>query len=159
MILMICSIFLFFQFNTALAGSMSPESEMSPDPNQSSVEYIKGVNYFSGSSSVMSVDLISAWGCSIQKLNSENVYVSGHTNSYSTADTVKLTLNLQRWNGSSWVNVISRSYTDYNIKMVSGGFAYTVASYNTYRVYSTHTVEENGQVEIKSATSKGIYLP
>ncbi len=132
---------------------------MSPDPDQSSVEYIKGVNYFSGSSSVKSIDLISAWGCSIQKLNSENVHISGHTDSYNIADKIKLTLNLQRWNGSAWINVISRSYTEYNTKMVTGGFVYTVASYNTYRVYSTHTVEDNGQVEIKTATSKGIYLP
>src|SRR5690554_6116408 len=117
---MICFIFLLLQFNSALASSLPPESEMSPDPDQSSVEYIKGVNYFSGSSSVKSIDLISAWGCSIQKLNSENVHISGHTDLYNIADKIKLTLNLQRWNGSAWINVISRSYTEYNTKIVCG---------------------------------------
>lgn len=80
--------------------------------------------------------------------------VTGTTTSSVKVDTIGVKWKIERWTGSSWVEVVSTpDYTDSNTTLVAAGLSSKVTSGYYYRVISTHWVIKSGVREEGTRTS------
>lgn len=102
-------------------------------------------------------DLFYNYYCSIYNTGT-NLYIEGSTVANYLSDQVKLTLYLQKWDGSQWVDVRSWSFTEYNAMSITEG---AIAEYqygNYYRTRAVHYIKYDTQVETQNSTSSYIYI-
>ncbi len=102
-------------------------------------------------------DLFYNYYCSIDNTGTD-LYLEGSTVSNYLSDQVKLTLYLQKWNGSQWVDVQSWSFTKYNAKSVTDGANANYQHGNYYRTRAVHYIKYVSQTETQNSTSSYIYV-
>lgn len=82
--------------------------------------------------------LIDIWHGRIQDQGNGSVEIYGYTQCNRICDKVVVKLVLQRYTGSSWVDVASYTFTDYDTDYVDGGKVVSVERGEYYRVKSYH---------------------
>lgn len=95
--------------------------------------------------------------CSIDNTGTD-LYLEGSTVSNYLSDQVKLTLYLQRWNGSQWIDVQNWSFTKYNAKSITDGANSSYQHGNYYRTRAVHYIKYDSQAETQNSTSSYIYV-
>lgn len=97
------------------------------------------------------------WACQIQNNQDGTVTISGFTQAVTTSSNVQVTIYLQRWNGSSWVDInnVTKSLTNNSYVLTFKNVAVS-KGYN-YRARATHYIL-NGTSESKSSTSSYITI-
>lgn len=73
-------------------------------------------------------------------------------------DKLQLTLVLQRYNGNSWVDVATKSYSDTNLGVLSRSFNTTVSKGYYYRVKAACVATDGGTVESQMPITDGIWI-
>lgn len=101
--------------------------------------------------------LLSDWYCAISNTGSELV-IDGSSTAIYPIEMHKLTLYLQKWNGSSWVDIAGWTFYEYNSLSISKMSEYPFQRGNYYRTRSIHYGEDGTQTETQYATSSYIYV-
>lgn len=129
------------------------EGVMSPDPMYGSSEFLIDPNQATATGG-----LIMKGASTISNLGNGNVQIYGYTQTYSVADSIKVTVYLQKWTGSQWVDVTgvanSAAYTDY----VSIGKPIAVSAGYYYRTRAVHTATSGTTTDTTYSTSSYIYI-
>ncbi|AUS96074.1 hypothetical protein CDQ84_18750 [Clostridium thermosuccinogenes] len=123
--------------------SSDPNHGSSTDSDNESVQRASGLfyNYY----------------CSIDNTGSD-LYLEGSTVANYLSDQVKLTLYLQIWDGSQWIDVQSWPFTQYNSKSVTEGANTSFQHGNYYRTRAVHYIKYGTQTETQNSTSSYIYV-
>lgn len=123
--------------------SFNPKHGSSTDINTESIQSVSGLfyNYY----------------CSIDKTGT-NLYLEGTTMANYLSDQVKLTLYLQKWDGSQWVDVQNWPFTEYNVKSLTDGANASYQHGNYYRTRAVHYIKYGTQTETQNSTSSYIYV-
>jgi len=101
--------------------------------------------------------LIKEWDCTITDDSNGNVSVLGETLTYSNVDYLDVQVFLQRWNGSNWVDVTSRTYSRNSGSYVSGSTTQSVARGYSYRCRAVHSARNaGGTTYTKTSVSSAI---
>ena len=95
--------------------------------------------------------------CSIDNTGT-NLYLEGSTVSNYLSDQVSLTLYLQKWSGSQWIDVQSWPFIKYNAKSVTDGANASYQHGNYYRTRAVHYIKYGSQTETQNSTSSYIYV-
>lgn len=73
-------------------------------------------------------------------------------------DKMELTIVLQRYNGTKWVDVTSKSYSASNIGVFSKSFNTTVTKGYYYRVRVACVATDAGVVESQIPVTEGVWI-
>ncbi|MGI6648639.1 MAG: hypothetical protein ACOX5W_06155 [Bacillota bacterium] len=130
-----------------------PDTEISTDQNKSIVIHTREVT-------TDGITLISDWGCGIRDVGNRKVNISGLTGTagYGMVDYCDATVYLQQWNGSSWVNVTSRTYSAYNSIEASGFSNISVTGGYYYRSCSTHSARDGSLLDYQTTISQAVFI-
>lgn len=132
-------------------SSKPTEGIESTDPNYGSSNNLKGF-------SIQAVDfLISTWTCSISNTGT-NFYVDASTTATSIIYYQRITLYLQEWNGSNWIDKTSWTFTGYNCKTLLDGRYYSYEHGKYYRTRAEHYAYDGTTSETQYSTSSYIYI-
>ncbi|MHB1125543.1 MAG: hypothetical protein ACYC2T_01085 [Bacillota bacterium] len=139
--------------------SLKPPTEgtASADPNLGASDQSRS-SLESGTMSIQSTYLIEFWGSSIGKAGVGVVNISGYTQTNTIVDYLDVLLVLQRWNGSSWVDIYNIQSSDNNAWYVTGGTGLNVARGYYYRVRSSHYALKNSQTDYTTNYTPYIYV-
>lgn len=127
------------------------EGVESSDPNHGSSKDIEIV------SPRITSGILYNWYCSIDNTGS-NLYLEGTTVANFLVDTVKVTLYLQKWDGSNWVDIKSRNFQKYDAKSITDGALEAYQHGNYYRTRAVHYAKDGTQEETQYSTSPYIYV-
>lgn len=130
-------------------SELPTEGVMSSDPMHGSSEDTQ-VNATGG--------LILKWGCDITNKGNGTVDIHGYTNTGITADSIKVTVYLQKWTGSNWVDVTGIANTAYNTTYVSTYKNLTITKGYYYRTRGVHTATNGTNTETIYSTSSYIWV-
>jgi len=108
--------------------------------------------------SSVSSSLIKQWNCTIADNSNGTVTICGETNSYGTVDYLDVEVFLQRWNGSNWVDVTSRVYSDRSYFYVRGSSSITVYGGYSYRCRAVHHVQNAGSNSTQTSVSNALFV-
>lgn len=95
--------------------------------------------------------------CSITNTGTD-LYLQGTTISNYLSDQVSLTLYLQKWDGSQWIDVKSWPFSKYNVKSVTDGSNTSYQNGNYYRTRAVHYIKYGSRSETQNSTSPYIYI-
>lgn len=102
--------------------------------------------------------LIDVYYSSIVPSSSGNLIVSGLTTTYSIVDEVSVTVYLQQWNGSTWVNIgsplVKREYYNNRASVTAER---VVQKNRYYRTWSIHQAKLGNTTERLETNSNIIY--
>lgn len=107
-------------------------------------------------SSSSSTQLMAQIGYSLEPWGSGTASFSGYTYSILPADTVSVSVYLQKWDGSNWVDVSSAYDIRHNTDFASALKSYNGSGY--LRLRTVHFVQDGEPSETKTATSDFIYV-
>ncbi|WP_216829631.1 hypothetical protein [Alkalihalobacterium elongatum] len=146
-----------FSTSTSTFGS---ENELEPGaltpPPTIGYDLVEGEDqlfYYSSST------LISNAYSSISRSNN-TVRVSGNTYANRTVDELRLTLEIQRWDGSKWITIGSKGpFIDYNWYFTSASQSYIVTKGYYYRARTNHYVRLGRTTEQVTRYSSHILIP
>lgn len=102
--------------------------------------------------------LLTDWQCSIMN-SGTNLYLDGSSTATDIIDQLTLTLYLQRWDGSQWVDVNSWVFNKYTAKSIHDGTYASYTSGNYYRTRAVHFAKNGSQTDTQNSTSSYIYVP
>lgn len=111
--------------------------EEAGSPNKNGVDVNLQINTVGSS-------LIKEWDCTITDHSNGNVSIAGETLTYSNVDYLDVQVFLQRWNGSNWVDVTSRTYSRTSGSYISGSTKLSVAKGYLYRCRAVHSARKAG---------------
>ena len=80
------------------------------------------------------------------------------TSAYSAVNEIGLYINIQRWNGSSWVNYSSLSGAEYYSDYILRGYTYSVPKGYSYRLVTKHYVKNGLTEESGYTTTNGYFV-
>ena len=60
------------------------------------------------------------WSCSLIPSGGGKINLTGYTRAYQDVDYIMVKLYLQRWNGSSWVDLEGWTFEEYNASKAEG---------------------------------------
>ncbi len=133
------------------------EGIKSDDPLAGSVDFSRKAE--PGNLGVQAIYLISGYGSGINNLGGGTVSITGYTDTYSTVSSVTVTLYLQKWDGSQWVDLTGQSYTSYSTASVTGTKYIAVAGGAYYRTRALHNAKNGSTTDSSTSTSSYIYVP
>jgi hypothetical protein len=107
---------------------------------------------------IQGVSLISLWSCGIQDNLNGTITVMGDTNTYSKVEYLDVTVYLQRWNGSGWVDVTNKTYSNSNSSYVSGSSIISASKGYYYRTRSVHNARNAGNNDTRTSVSEAILV-
>lgn len=131
---------------TSVAFAATPGSKAPPGPNEPFKE-----------AGIESLLYLQDWGCDINYVGDGYLNITGFTQAYQTVDYIMVRLYIQRWNGSSWVDLASWPFEKYSDSYVAGAKGLQVTKGYYYRTRATHGLTENGYNESASSYSGYIY--
>ncbi len=102
--------------------------------------------------------LINIWHGEITDLGDGKVELFGYTQCNRICDQVSVKLTLQQWTGSTWINLGSYTFYDYQTDYVEGVKTVSVEREKYYRVKSYHYAEDGLLIDETSATTEDIYV-
>jgi hypothetical protein len=104
-----------------------------------------------------SSDLFYDYYCSITNTGTD-LYLQGATKSKYLSDQVKLTLYLQEWDGSQWVDLKSWVFGKFDAQSITEGAREDYEHEKYYRARAKHFIEYGDQSETQNSTSSYIYI-
>ena len=102
--------------------------------------------------------LLTDWKCSITN-NGADLYLDGASTATDIIDQLTLTLYLQRWDGSQWVDANNWVFNKYDAKSLYDGTYVNFTHGNYYRARSVHFAKNGSQTDTQYSTSSYIYVP
>ena len=102
--------------------------------------------------------LFKQWTCGITDNHNGTVTISGSTTATITVEYLDVKVYLQRLNGSTWVDVTSRTYSDTSSSRVSNYSSVAVTTGYYYRTRSVHTIRNSGQSQSETSVSQAILV-
>ncbi len=96
---------------------------------------------------IQSLTYLQDWGCNLISGSGGYITITGFTQAYQNVDYIMVRLYLQRWNGSSWVDLGSWPFEKYNASRVDGAKGLLVATGYYYRVRAIHSLTNSGITE------------
>lgn len=134
-------------------ADLPTEGIMSSDPNcgtsESQPDTQDQVSATSG--------LISNCGTTIANLGGGNVSIYGYTQTYTTVSSIKVTVYLQKWTGSTWVDLVGTSNSASYASYISASKTFAVSPGYYYRTKAIHTAT-SGYTETITDYSSYIYI-
>lgn len=136
----------------------SSETKRPPKPTEGieSSDPKHGSSVGIGTESIQS-GLFYNYYCSITNTRTD-LYLEGTTIANYLSDQVKLTLYLQKWDGSQWVDIQSWPFTQNNAKSITEGANASYQHGNYYRTRAVHYIKYGTQTETQNSTSSYIYI-
>jgi hypothetical protein len=104
------------------------------------------------------VDLINIWESTIFNMGNGNVRVTGSTLTYYPVEEIQVTVELQRWNGSSWITIYTCNNKGYYDDYVFTDGGMSVARGQYYRVRGTHYAKNKGQSETRFSYTNPLFI-
>jgi len=117
----------------------------------------KSVGTISDSIGIRSFNMINDGESRIINNGDGSVTITGWTSTYYAVDSVKVTLNLQKYTSSGWATINSYTFTDYNSDYVSGAKTLAVTP-GEYRVNGVHEAEDGFSDEKGLSYSGSIFV-
>lgn len=108
--------------------------------------------------STTGTSLIKIWTCGISDNHNSTVTIIGSTTAYNSINYLDATVYLQRWNGSQWVDITSRTYSRTSSSTVSGSSFVSVTKGYYYRTRCVHTAINSSYNETQSSVSSSILV-
>lgn len=137
----------------------SGESKRPPKPTEgvesSNPDYGSSLDT-QATSSIGIIGLLTDWKCSITN-NGSNLYLDGESTAFNIVEQLKLTLYLQKWDGSQWIDVNSWEFNKYNAKSIYQGTNSTYQHGYYYRTRAVHFAKDGSQTDTQYSTSSYIY--
>ena len=109
-----------------------------------------------GEFSVLAGSFFYNWGCQIINNNNGTVNISGFSEATNSFSLIQVTVYLQKWNGSAWVDIANASNSANNNYYISIAKDVSIVRGYNYRVRATHYISNSGTNESKSSTSSYI---
>ncbi len=103
-------------------------------------------------------DLIFRWGGGIRDCGTLKVEFHAFTECYKDCTKGRLVMFVQRWNGSIWETVASKSFTGYNTDYFFYHSVANVPYAGYYRLKVTHYAEAGDYYEYQFTTTNHIYV-
>jgi len=107
---------------------------------------------------IESLQYMQDWGCSLTSSGGGYINLTGFTQAYQNVDYIMVRLYLQRWNGSSWVDLASWPFENYNASSANGVKSLQVARGYYYRTRADHGLTNDGANESANSYSSSIYI-
>jgi len=98
------------------------------------------------------------WSCSLIPSGGGKINLTGYTRAYQNVDYIMVKLYLQRWNGSSWVDLGGWTFEEYNASKVEGLKGLEVLKGYYYRVRAEHKLIHDGTTEPAKSFSDSYYI-
>lgn len=102
--------------------------------------------------------LINEWHGEIRDLDNGQVELYGYTSCNRVCDEVSVQLVLQQWTGSTWRNLGSYTFVDYNADYAWGVKTVSVEQGKYYRTKSLHYAEDGSLIDQTSAITDAIFV-
>lgn len=140
----------------AATGYSEPAAKTpsSPPPPSSSPNGPEGT----GEIGIQANLMISEWGSGIQDSGNRQLIVSGYTRTHLTVSYVTVNVYLQRWNGTSWVDVRTWPFAVNNGSYVSGYGSIVVDNSGYYRARAIHYAYDGVNWEQLESTTPSMYI-
>lgn len=151
----------FMLFLMSLPGICAAANEGPPLPkevNLSSNPHVSITVNTHSDTSIEGISLISEWTCGIADNSDRTVTIMGETTTYEAVEYLDAKVYLQRWNGSGWVDVTSRTYSDRYTFYVRGSSYVSVAGGYYYRTRSVHNANNAGNYDAQSSVSDALWI-
>lgn len=102
-------------------------------------------------------DLIAHYGCEVFNPRNGTASMTGYTDLFEICSEVRVTIYLQWWDGSGWVDVASNSRTDYNASYTAVGKD-TPSPQGYYRTRAVHYAKDAAGSELRYSESPFIFV-
>lgn len=103
-------------------------------------------------------DLFVTWYCTIEDYGN-SIYMTGKQYSYYVCDQMKMTIVLQKWNGTNWVDFTSFIYFGYNTSYMIEGRSFSLFDPGYYyRIRTVHYAKYGSQTQTIESVSPYIYM-
>jgi len=157
-VFLICLLTLLVVITLAMPASASSEEKpdlptegvISSDPMYGSSEDLNQAAATGG--------LIMQGSCSISNVGNGNVEIYGYTQTYSAVNSIKVTVYLQKWTGSQWVDVTGITNSATNTDYVSAAKTIAVTPGYYYRARAVHNATSGTDSDTISSTTSYIYI-
>ena len=143
---------------TGFAVAGHPESAAKPPSSPPPPVSDSNGSTSSGDVGIQANLLIGEWGSRIENAGNRQLVVSGHTRTYLMVSFVSVDVYLQRWNGTSWVDVKTWPFAVANGSYVSGYGSMVVDSSGLYRAKAVHYAYDGANWEKLETTSGSMYI-
>ena len=107
---------------------------------------------------IESLQYLQDWSCSLIPSGDGKINLTGYTRAYQDVDYIMVKLYLQRWNGSSWVDLEGWTFEEDNASKVEGLKGLEVLKGYYYRVRAEHSLTHNGTTEPAKSFSDSYYV-
>lgn len=101
--------------------------------------------------------LLIYWNCEIYN-NGNTLYIKGRSQAKYLVDEIRITLYLQKWENSKWVDVTSRTFRKYDSAIIIQAFTHKFESGNYYRTRAVHYAKDGSKTDTRTSTSSYIYV-
>lgn len=148
-------------FMVCLPGVAEPEDQVCPPATIGGTvgfDQLNGIEINLQETYGERASLIKQGNCSIAGNSNGTVTIYGETVSYHTVDYLDVEVFLQRWNGSNWVDITSRFYSDSSSIYVRGSSIITVTSGYSYRCRAVHHVRNAGSTSTQTSFSSPLFI-
>lgn len=102
--------------------------------------------------------LLTDWTSSISNPSGSDLGIAGSSTANTIVDQMTLTLYLQQWDGSQWVDINSWTFNEYSTTYINKGINYTCTAGYYYRTRGVHTAIKGTQTETQNSTTSYIYV-
>jgi len=107
---------------------------------------------------VESLQYLKEWGCDLTPCGGGYITITGFTGAYQNVEYIIVRLYLQRWNGSSWVDLGNWLYENRSTSIVTGEKGLQVATGYYYRVRGEQCLTNKGVTETAKSYSSSFYI-
>lgn len=155
------SLMSFLVFMTCLPGVAAAEEQIGSSATIEGMicpDLQNGIEINLQESSAEMSSLIKQWNCTIIDNSNGNVAIAGETITYGTVDYLDVQVYLQRWNGSDWVDVTSRRYSNSASSYVTGSAKISVTRGYYYRCKGIHNARNVGSSNYTKNSVSGAIL-
>lgn len=107
---------------------------------------------------IESLQYLQDWNCNLIPSGGGYINITGFTQAYQNVDYIMVRLYLQRWNGSSWVDLASWPFERYNASKAEGAKGLQVLTGYYYRARAEHSLTHGGTTESAKSYSNSYYI-